>query len=157
MTPQEKAKDRRLIKNYRWTLAMFNALGDYQDWKCAGCGREFTSPPNVDHQHFKVLAARGPEFSIDGFERGWVATVDEFGVSAWGATRTAATALARERALPLSVRGLLCAGRHCRAGQGCCNRLLGRVDNIPWLKSMIRYLEDPPARKILQERNGIIV
>ena len=151
MTPQEKAKDRRLRKNYRWTLEMYNALDRLQHHICPGCGKEFKSPPNVDHRHFKVITKREPGFGINGFENGWEASVSEFEVFRWAKTKREAIKLAKDLALPLSVRGLLCAGRHCKAGQGCCNRLLGRVDNVIWLKSMIRYLEDPPARKILQE------
>jgi hypothetical protein len=44
-----------------------------------------------------------------------------------------------------SVRGLLCGGRW--AG---CNRRLGRIDNIEWLKSVVAYLENPPAQQIIK-------
>lgn len=41
-----------------------------------------------------------------------------------------------------SVRGLLCKN---------CNQILRRVrDNIPLLRALILYLQDPPARKVLQ-------
>lgn len=43
-----------------------------------------------------------------------------------------------------TVRGLLCGGRW--AG---CNRKLGRIDKIEWLKNVILYLEKPPAREVL--------
>lgn len=42
-----------------------------------------------------------------------------------------------------TVRGLLCGGRY--AG---CNRKLGHVDNIEWLKAAAIYLENPPAQQI---------
>jgi hypothetical protein len=60
-------------------------------------------------------------------------------------TKKAATEAAREEALPLSVRGLLCAGRY--AG---CNRKLGRIDDPIWLDRLSAYLKNPPAKKILQ-------
>lgn len=44
----------------------------------------------------------------------------------------------------LSVRGLLCGGRW--AG---CNRRIGRLDKIDWLKQVVAYLENPPAKKAL--------
>lgn len=47
-----------------------------------------------------------------------------------------------------SVRGLLCGGRY--AG---CNRKLGRVDNVQWLKNMAEYLSNPPAQQVLR-KNG---
>lgn len=43
-----------------------------------------------------------------------------------------------------TVRGLLCGGRW--AG---CNRKLGRIDKPAWLRSVVSYLEDPPAQEIL--------
>ena len=60
LTPkQEKAKRARLWKCYRWTLEMYNALGELQEWKCAGCGQKAkTMPLNVDHYHFKICAKR---------------------------------------------------------------------------------------------------
>lgn len=48
-----------------------------------------------------------------------------------------------------SVRGLLCGGRW--AG---CNRKIGRIDNIEWLKNVINYLENPPAVKYLNITKG---
>ena len=61
-------------------------------------------------------------------------------------TKVAAETALREDALPLSVRGLLCPGRHGKAGHGCCNRLLGRVDNPEWLLKAHNYVIDPPAK-----------
>ena len=43
-----------------------------------------------------------------------------------------------------SVRGLLCPGRYFG-----CNRKLGGIDNVPWLKRVIDYLENPPAQTVL--------
>lgn len=147
MTPKERAKDRRLWKNYRWTLAMYNALGELQDWRCAGCGREaINAPLNLDHEHVKITAHRiitdypSPQKMWEAkavFKDGRVFT-DR------GLTKIDAINKVRETTLPQSVRGLLCPGRHFG-----CNRLLGRIDKIVWLEAMIKYLKDPPARKIL--------
>jgi hypothetical protein len=41
------------------------------------------------------------------------------------------------------VRGILCGGRW--AG---CNRKLGRVDNIAWLRAAAEYLTHPPAKQL---------
>lgn len=151
MTPQEKAKDKRLWKTYRWTLALYNALGDLQEWKCAGCGRMFKDrQANLDHEHFKIDAHRIiSDYPDPGVK--WEALVifsDGRIHRGWGPTKAKAIEKVRESALPASVRGLLCPGRHGKAGHGCCNRLLGRVDCIWWLEAMVRYLKDPPARKI---------
>ena len=148
MTPKERAKDQRLRKLYRWTLEMYNALGEAQGWKCAGCGREAKNMPlNLDHQHFKIEAHRiiteypNPEVL-------WEAEtlVNGLHLVQRGKTRAATVAALRKRALPLSVRGLLCAGRY--AG---CNRKLGRIDNPVWLKSILGYLENLPARKVIYD------
>lgn len=51
-----------------------------------------------------------------------------------------------------AVRGLLCGGRW----KGC-NRRLGNIDNMHWLRRAAEYLENPPAQtliKIKQENNG---
>lgn len=45
----------------------------------------------------------------------------------------------------LAVRGLLCGGRW--AG---CNRRIGRLDKIDWLKQVVQYLEEVPAQKLLR-------
>ena len=100
----------------------------------------------MDHKHFKVLTERYTDYGLNGFVNGWRAFVPEIGVWGFGNTKKVAIDAAKALALPLSVRGLLCPGRH---GTGC-NTKLGRIDDINWLKSMIRYLENPPARKILQ-------
>lgn len=46
-----------------------------------------------------------------------------------------------------SVRGILCGGQW--AG---CNRKLGKIDNLPWLKAVIAYLENPPAQQLFREK-----
>jgi Recombination endonuclease VII len=42
-----------------------------------------------------------------------------------------------------SVRGILCGGQW--AG---CNRKLGKIDDIKWLRAVLEYVENPPARKL---------
>ena len=164
LTPkQEKAKRTRLWKCYRWTLEMYNALGELQEWKCAGCGREAkTMPLNLDHKHFKIQIEK-PTLALDHYKdwstkqapkesnKGWIATgvlPEKILHWHWGKTQKEARQRALEEALPVSVRGLLCPGRHGRAGQGCCNRLLGKVDEIWWLEAMANYLKNPPAAKL---------
>jgi hypothetical protein len=155
MTPQEKSKDKRLWKCYRWTLAMYNALGERQHWRCAICGREaLTMPLNVDHEHFKIESRR----IITDYpapEKMWESTTkfkDGRTFRAVGLTKTLAIEALNDLALPASVRGLLCAGRY--AG---CNRKLGSIDNILWLKNSITYLEHPPAQgPTLEERSAAL-
>ena len=141
MTPQEIAKDKRLRKNYGWTLEMYNALFALQGGVCAICGKPpKTMPLNVDHVHFHV------EATYDPTTRFWMGVVKECPVvRSWAETKKRAIQLTRDKFLPYSVRGLLCAGRH----RGC-NRLLGRIDNREWLEKALVYLKDPPARKIHQ-------
>jgi len=141
MTPQERAKDKRLWKAYRWTLAMYNALGEKQGWRCAICGRAVKEAPlQVDHKHFKIWAIRGAKSG----QLGWFAEVAEYDVFEWAKTKVGAVRLAREKALPLSVRGLLCPGQH---GTGC-NTKLGRVDKPEWLAKALEYVTNPPAKTL---------
>jgi hypothetical protein len=136
---QIKEKTKRLWQAYRWTWERYWALGTKQGWRCAICGREAKNAPlNVDHRHPKFTAVRGPKV-------GWAAWSDIDGTDkVWAATKKEALRLAKELALPLSVRGLLCPGRH----RGC-NRLLGRVDDPEWLEKARNYLLDPPAKSVL--------
>ena len=139
MTPKERAKDQRLRKLYRWTLEMYNRLGEIQGWRCAACGRSAKNMPlNLDHHHFKIEAHRSEEGNWYAFTR-----TNGIYVDAIARTKTEAVGVVRERALPLSVRGLLCPGRY--AG---CNRKLGRIDDPKWLRSVLSYLENPPAKQV---------
>lgn len=142
------ALDKYYRKHYGWSLERVEQLNQLQGGVCAICGK----PPkntrlNVDHEHLKVVAIRTPLL------RTWTATVtlkDGRRFNAMGATKAFAVATVRAEALPHSVRGLLCPGRHGTAGKGCCNRLLGRVDNIQWLQHAVAYLQDPPALKLVK-------
>lgn len=152
MTPKESARDKRLRKKYAWTLGQIEALARVQDNRCGICGRQAKEMPlNVDHIHFHIEAGREPVYPYVhlGKMRStvWCAWVREFpDIHTQGITRAEAVAAARQEALPRSVRGLLCPGRH----RGC-NRLLGRIDNIEWLEKAIEYLKNPPAHKLKQK------
>lgn len=144
-TPQERAKAKRLWKAYRWTWGMYWALGTKQGWACGICGRIAKNMPlNVDHEHFRVQIQRvgklwhGNAVFKDGSCTPLLASPK----------KVILVAAIREVALPLSVRGLLCPGRHGKAGHGCCNRLLGRVDNPDWLEKARNYLLNPPAKDL---------
>lgn len=144
-----RARTRRRWNLYRWTDAMVDELFRIQSGKCAGCGR----PPklggmslNIDHYHFKIQALRVEDDSPNN--RWYAHTVFPDGRSfhGYGPTKMDAVNTVREQALPQSVRGLLCPGRY----RGC-NRLLGRLDNPTLLRAFITYLEDPPAKKVLDK------
>jgi Recombination endonuclease VII len=142
---------KRRWKNYRWTNEMYDALLAIQDGKCAVCGKrpkEGGMNLVIDHYHFKITTRR-----TNNSEKGWFAECCELTpIISWGKTKSEAVKRLRDGLLPLSVRGLLCPGRHGKAGHGACNRLIGRVDNVEWLKKVIAYLENPPANKILDNR-----
>ena len=46
-----------------------------------------------------------------------------------------------------SVRGLLCGGQW-----NGCNRLIGGIDDINWLRSVVKYLENPPAQALFRAK-----
>lgn len=142
---REKEKFKRIWKNYRWTKEMYLALGEHQEWKCAGCGREAGAMPlNIDHEHFKVVTVKDKGRGL------WLAKVslkDGRYFEGYGEKKTEAVERVRDLALPASVRGLLCAGRY--AG---CNRKYGRIDDATWLRSMLNYTLYPPARRLEVDR-----
>ena len=146
MTKKEKAKDKRLRKTYDWTLEMYDALLAEQGGACAGCGKPATlKRMNLDHHHFHIHARRCAV--PDAVNAKWVARADIDGCTwHWGNTKKAVTEAARKEALPLSVRGILCAGRY---GTGC-NTKIGRADDPVWHDKISVYLKNPPAKKILQ-------
>jgi len=153
-TPQERAKDKRLQKNYGWTLRKVQSLERIQEGRCGICGRvpkPGGAPLNVDHIHFRVTMSRCADILTEHWEKwpvkGWKAEVLELDRPAFYAkTKVEAHRLAYDDALPHSVRGLLCAGRY----RGC-NRLLGRIDNIRWLEKTLAYLRNPPAKKLCNQ------
>ena len=109
MTPQERAKDKRLWKAYRWTWAMYQALGTLQGWKCAICGRIATgghSTLNLDHEHFKIYTRRLTLLDADdatiilgGLNLRWLAgtTVQGQVLVRYAKTKTAASIFERRR------------------------------------------------------------
>lgn len=157
-----RERGKRLWQNYRWTNEMYDALLAEQGGVCAACGQ----PPKdggmklvVDHYHFKIQAFRNVSYFPDP-ERKWEAEAffpNGIWIREMGKTKEEAVDKVREKALPVSVRGLLCPGRHGKAGHGSCNRLIGRIDNVEWLRKVIHYLENPPAKKILDKMVADVV
>jgi recombination endonuclease VII len=149
MTDEQKlrAREKRYLKKYGpfMTLELYDKILAAQDYKCGACGRpasEFSIAMNIDHFHFKIVAERTNE----GFDLKWKASTEIQGrhleQRSW--TKKEAIAALRELAMPYSIRGLLCPGRYTG-----CNRLIGRIDKPDWLRKVIFYLENPPARKVL--------
>jgi len=154
LTDQEKARDKRLRKTYGITLDLYNRILEFQDGRCGICGRlatEFKTSLNVDHRHIKIKIRRAPKENHPVIK--WLAWTDDIKsenlpAGYGGKTKEAAMELAKLSLMPYTVRGLLCPGRHGTAGHGCCNRLLGRVDNVEWLEKTIAYLVNPPAEQV---------
>lgn len=150
---KDRDRDKYLRKNYNITLDQYNAIGESQGWKCAICGRpasDFNRPLCVDHEHFRVEVNRADN-ECDR-KRGWIASTQlKNGINFmdFGPTKEAAMNGLKKFVMPHSLRGLLCPGRHGKAGHGCCNRLLGHVDETWWLEAADAYLKNPPARKII--------
>lgn len=72
------------------------------------------------------------EIEKQGFGRSGRAEVDHQHGTDWEKKKT--------------VRGLLCGGRW--AG---CNRKIGRIDKPDWLRLVLAYLDNPPAREIFKD------
>jgi hypothetical protein len=149
---KDRARDKRLQKTYRITLADRQRILEAQGNKCGICGRvEDPADPclQVDHEHFKIESKRLEWLPPLG--KGWASRAtfkdQEPTVWTWRKTKAASIQAAKDDALPLSVRGLLCRGAH---GRGC-NTKLGRADDPSWQRKAIQYLENPPARAVLQK------
>jgi hypothetical protein len=137
-TESKTKRDKYLWKHYRWTSDMYDALFELQGGRCAICGREpLQVRLNLDHEHLKIKV-----FKFRGFWNG-TCSVNGHEIVRSAQTRAETIRKVSDAALPLSVRGLLCPGRY--AG---CNRKIGRIDNVDWLKSVIKYLENPPAKQL---------
>jgi hypothetical protein len=144
-TKRLRDRGKRLWANYRWTNDMYDALFAAQNGRCAACGREpLNKPLNLDHYHFKIHAFRTGAPNPKDKWRAVTTFPDGREYHGLGATKVIAAAAVRSKALPASVRGLLCPGRYTG-----CNRLLGRIDDIQLLKAFIHYLENPPAKQIV--------
>lgn len=145
--------DAYLKRQYRITLEERDAIIREQNGKCL-CGRvlDENCRLEVDHEHFKIQSFRRQkdEFTAQGVK--WCAYVDwpwediSLRPIFYGRTKVEAVKAAKKGNLRKSVRGVLCGGRY--AG---CNRKLGRIDNAPWLESVVNYLKDPPARRVLSK------
>lgn len=153
MTPEQKeqAREKRYRQKYGIGIEDYNRLLEAQDGCCAVCGRpatDFTVSLNIDHQHFKVSVYRyNPTFeALPLPDVKWIAhaeTIDPY--TYWGGkTKQEAIDSCKTNTMKKSIRGLLCPGRYSG-----CNRLMGRIDNLPWLRKVIAYLENPPAKKVL--------
>lgn len=147
MDKKKKARAKRLWDKYRWTLEMYDELFRLQNGVCYICG----APPKtvslaVDHEHFKVKTERIPDGN-------WYAFTELNGqiIDAIQRTKKDAIFVCKSRALPLSVRGLLCTGHFG------CNKRIGRVDKVEFLLKVIEYLQNPPAKKILDKQNQTVV
>lgn len=147
-------REKRYLKKYGIGLDTYNLILTAQHFMCGACGRpasSFTTPLQIDHEHFKVTAVR--TIYVTGYpppELKWKArtTVQGQYMEWYDKTKERAISVLKEHAMPYSIRGLLCPGRHGPAGT-CCNRNMGRIDKPEWLKKVVYYLENPPARKVL--------
>ena len=136
-------RDKRYRAKYYVGVEFYDALLVAQDGKCGACGRpatDFTVSLNIDHFHFKVQYER----IADGNWYAWT-EFDGKRFDAVQRTQKDAIALVKRRATPHSIRGLLCPGRYITG----CNRLMGRIDKPEWLRSVLHYLENPPAKKVI--------
>ncbi len=145
--------DAYYIQKYGISLAEREALMKEQDYKCPGCGRDLRECRlEVDHEHvtLKMITALRYDSSAPYARHGksWAAYVTLSGgrkIEAHAGTKTDAIAKVKQAAKRASVRGVMCGGRY--AG---CNRKIGRIDNVGWLNNIVKYLNDPPARRILE-------
>jgi hypothetical protein len=140
-------RDKRYRAKYYVGIEFYDALLAAQDGKCGACGRphtDFSVSLNVDHFHFRVLAQRLPPSHPLGMR--WYAFTQFDGqkFEGFAPTKASAIELVKRRATPHSIRGLLCPGRYTG-----CNRLMGRIDRPDWLKRVVHYLENPPAKKVV--------
>lgn len=149
-TDEQKAKARKyaLWKKYRWTPEMYDALFELQGGVCYICKRE---PKNislaVDHEHFKI--------STQKINKNWhgMAVFNDKSCTPLIHNKIKSKLIEqiKDVALPISVRGLLCTGHRG------CNKSLGRVDNIPFLRKAQEYLENPPAKEILDKFKSSVI
>ena len=107
---------------------MYNALGEIQKWRCAGCGKHRDEKNlNLDHEHVKITSKRLPDFNG---KKSWSATAhfrNGVKIIVDGPTKNEAIEKARGQSLPQSVRGLLCAGRY---GLGCNTKLVALMPRL---------------------------
>jgi hypothetical protein len=107
-----------ILREYGLTIEEYKALYDLQLGKCAICGKKLSL--NKAFGEPEVDAVRS---EIDH--------------------KHIPKKLKPQPSKRSTVRGLLCGGRY--AG---CNRKLGHVDDVTWLRAAAEYLSDPPAARI---------
>lgn len=130
--------------------ALYDALAVAQDYKCGACGRpftDFTVSMNMDHEHFKITLYPVTDPRLLAMNLRWRARTelkDGRAFEKYAKTQTAAKNDLKATVTPMTIRGLLCPGRYTG-----CNRLMGRIDKVDWLKKVVHYLENPPMKKVL--------
>ena len=137
-TPEERerAKDKRIQSKFGITLADRNRRAEEQGHKCKICGGPLDAygPPNIDHFHFYVKAARCP----DGWEAQSFDERRQVVYSRRAKTKAAAIECVKRDTMPWSIRGLLCF--KCNRGLGSIERFFDAARTPENLLSVIAYL-----------------
>jgi len=114
-------KSYTILYNYGITIEEYKALFDFQQGKCAICGKPL-----------RLMAASAK--TKEAFGRAEVDHVHYLKKDAKKINKKD------------TVRGILCGGRY--AG---CNSKLGHVDNVEWLTAAARYITNPPAKQLFKK------
>lgn len=118
-------KEKSMRRNYGLTLNEYLSLWDLQGGRCAICQKQLD----------KAVGVPGWQSQTESSTRHGRPEVDhEHG---------------HKDVSKRYVRGILCGGRWSG-----CNRKIGRIDHIEWLKSVVDYLENPPAQQLFGKDNS---